>query len=171
VTTNDPRPGRRAQCQATKRIYQADTPVQQFRPLERGRGHRSAMSLPSKPIAKNWRRGSYRVAGDDINSGETLHGRQAIGGFRAIRTSILLDSARCDFGQSPRQTPNTKNQAPEKLQASSDKQNRNSACQRPANTQTRRKNRLEFGDWGFFGAWMLVFGVSLVFGVFGSRVL
>ena len=45
------RPRRRAQRQATERICKADTLGQPFRPLERGRGHRSAMSLPSGAVS------------------------------------------------------------------------------------------------------------------------
>jgi predicted metal-dependent hydrolase len=51
------RPLRRAQRQATERIYKADTLDQPFRPLARGRGHRSAMSLPSDRV---------RIGGDEI---------------------------------------------------------------------------------------------------------
>jgi hypothetical protein len=40
------RPRRRAKRQAMERIYTEDMLGQPFRPLERGRGHRSAMSLP-----------------------------------------------------------------------------------------------------------------------------
>jgi hypothetical protein len=42
------RPRRRAKRQATERMGKARTLGQPFRPLERGRGHRSAMSLPSR---------------------------------------------------------------------------------------------------------------------------
>ncbi|HWY76249.1 MAG TPA: hypothetical protein VN281_11565 [Verrucomicrobiae bacterium] len=42
------RPRRQAQRQATERIDKAATFGQPFRPLERERGHRSAMSLPSQ---------------------------------------------------------------------------------------------------------------------------
>ena len=40
------RPRRRAKRQATERTDETFAPLHSFRPLLRGRGHRSAMSLP-----------------------------------------------------------------------------------------------------------------------------
>jgi predicted metal-dependent hydrolase len=64
------RPCRRAQRQATEQMYKVDTQDQPFRPLERGRGHRSAMSLPS---------GRIRFGGEELATGvETGDFRPAI---------------------------------------------------------------------------------------------